>query len=142
ELELPAGQTTLVDQPAGLAHQRLVMGGDGQPATPVDEVVHQRHEVAVDQRPLGVGDRGRLDVDALYQPHAGRQLGQHPDVVERASQVGLEHDADVVVAGLAQGAVDAQRGVGEGAVLHVDADEVAVPGGRDHHTFGERLGER
>ena len=48
------------------------------------------------------------------------------DVRERAAQVGLQHDPDVLVARRAELAVEAQRGVGRRRVLHVDADEVAA----------------
>ena len=51
----------------------------------------------------------RLDVDPLAEPHVRLQVGERAHVAERPPQVRLEHDAEVVVPGLAQLAVEPQR---------------------------------
>ena len=53
------------------------------------------------------------------------------NVVERSPQVRLQHDADVLVALVAQLAVQRERAVGRRRVLHVDAHEAAARGGVD-----------
>ena len=55
-----------------------------------------------------------------------RSAGERRDVVERAPQRRLQHDADVVVPRLAQLAVERERVVGRGRVLHVDPHEAFV----------------
>ena len=74
---------------------------------------------------LLVRDLDRLDVDALAQPNVVEPV----EVVERAAQVRLEDDTRVRASRLAQLAVELQRAVGGGRVLHVDAHEVAARGG-------------
>ena len=79
-----------------------------------------------------VGEFQRLDVDAFAQTDVRRQVGERGDVVERAPQVGLEHDPDVLQALVAELAVERQGVVRAARVLHVDADEVP-PLGRPAH---------
>ena len=55
----------------------------------------------------------------------GCQRQQRLQVAGRAVEVGLQHGADVVQAVLSQTPVDAQCGVDELRLLHVDADEAA-----------------
>ena len=58
-----------------------------------------------------------------------------------AVQVRLEDGADVVVAGLAQAAVDPQREVDERRVLHVDTDEVPEAPGFGDEPLDVRVAE-
>ena len=59
----------------------------------------------------------------------GCERQQLVEVARRPVQVGLQDAADVVVAALAELAVDAERRVDDGGLLHVDAHRVAERGG-------------
>ena len=104
------------------------MRGDPDVRAGVEERVECFHEVGADGVEVGERDVRRLDVDPLAEAHVRAEVGERVDVVDRPAQVGLEDDADVLVAGLAQLAVEAERVVGAARVLHVDADEVPAPG--------------
>ena len=51
--------------------------------------------------------------------------------VEGSPQIRLQHDAQVVVALVAQPAIEGERAIGGGRVLHVDAHEPLARGGVD-----------
>ena len=68
----------------------------------------------------------------------GRRSASALDVVERAAQIRLQDDADVLVAGLAQLAIEAQRVVGRRRVLHVDAHEAVIFRGLSHDVLEVR----
>ena len=71
----------------------------------------------------------RLEVGALDEPHVEPERQQAVEVITGAAQVALQHDADVVAAALAQPPVQVERGVHDGALLHVDAQpHVALAG--------------
>ncbi len=68
----------------------------------------------------------RFDVDALAKPDIGRPFFEEfGHVLFAASQAGLDHDADVVMAP-SEVAVDVECRRGDARVFHVDAQETAV----------------
>src|SRR5207237_946684 len=71
------------------------------------------------------GKLRRFDVNAFADPDARLKVGERADVVESPPKVRLQDDAEVLVAGLAELAIKAQRVVGRRGVLHVDANKVA-----------------
>ena len=83
--------------------QRLVVGGDRDARAAVEQGVEAARERASHDLRVPEGDRAGLDVDSLAEPDARAQVTQVVDVVERALEVGLQHDADVVVPGLRSG---------------------------------------
>ena len=104
------------------------MGRDPDVAAGVEERVEAADEVRAHRLVVGERDRPRLQVDALAEADARPEVGQRVDVVERAPQPRLEHDAEVLVPVLAELAIEAERVVGRRRVLHVDPDEVPVAG--------------
>src|SRR6266508_3880205 len=66
----------------------------------------------------------RIDVDSVAKPNARLQVVQRVDVRVRPPQRRLQDDANVVVTVAAHLALQPQRVLGSGGVLHVDADEV------------------
>src|SRR5207249_2335850 len=63
----------------------------------------------------------------LAQPHVVQPM----QIATRAVQVRLEHNAEILVPGAVEIAVEIERAIGGRRVLHVDADEVP-PGGSVH----------
>ena len=88
----------------------------------IEESVEAAEEVRAHRLELAVGERRRLDVDALAEP----DVVEPGKVAHRPPQVRLHDDAEVVVAVGPQLAIEPQRLVGGRRVLHVDADEVAA----------------
>jgi hypothetical protein len=87
------------------------------------------HVGGVDVALVRVGDGCRLQVGALHQAHVQPQRQQVGEIVLRPAQIGLEHDADVVDALLAQAPVEGERLRHERALLHVEAQPHAARGG-------------
>ena len=132
ELVVVGAELVLGDEPLALVDQPVVVGGDPDVAAGLEQLLERVDEVLPHLVELLEGELGRLDVDPLAQPDVRPQVGKRTDVVDRPAQVGLEDDADVVVPGVAQLAVEPQRVVGRARVLHVDADEVADLGRVGH----------
>jgi len=107
------------------------VGGDAQvrPSSAglrVQELLNDVDEVRVDIGLVGEGAVGRFLIGALAQADECAIGGQGLHIGFTAIQIGLDHDADVVIAMLmAQLAVYAERDVGIIAALHVDRDVVA-----------------
>ena len=76
---------------------------------PVSEVSSSRTYAASTSRLLRVRDLGRLEVGALDEAQVRRERQQRREVGLAAEEVRLQDGADVVVAALAQAAVDAER---------------------------------
>src|SRR6266545_2599526 len=125
-LELVVARGHTRDAAQRLADQPLVVRRDADVGALLEQRVQALDEVRAHRVVVGERDRRRLDVDALAEAEVRPPVGERADVVERAAEVRLEYDADVVEAALAQLAVQAQRLRGRRRVLHVDADEVAV----------------
>ena len=129
ELVLARLEAALRDHPAALVDEPFVVRRDPDVGARAEELLERLAEVGANGLEVAEGDLGRLDVDPLAEPHVRLQVGQRVDVVDGPPQVRLEDDAEVVVAGLAQLAVEPQRVVGAARVLHVDPDEVVARGG-------------
>ena len=109
--------------------QRLVVRRDRGEASGRERALDQPRVGRVDVLLLGVRDRLRLEVGALDEAEVRLELEQRLEIGRRAVEVGLQHRADVLVALLAEAAVDAQRRVDVERLLHVEPDEVAAGGG-------------
>src|SRR5690606_18579418 len=107
----------------------VVVSGDGRVAAVGQGVLGGPQVGDVDIALIGVGDLRRLQVGALHDTQVGLVLHQHLQVALGAVEVGLEDDADVVVAGAAQVAVDQQGDIDAAGLLHVDAHEGIQRGG-------------
>src|SRR5204863_507313 len=124
ELVLAPLEPVLGDELSPLVLEPVVVGRDPHVAPELEQLLERLDEVRPHGVEVAVRDLRGLDVDALAEPDVRPQLGEVVDVPDRPPHVGLEHDPDVVVTGRAEVAVDAQRVVRRGRVLHVDADEV------------------
>ena len=102
------------------ADQVLVVRRDRDIRALLDERFQSADVVRAHRFELAKRDRLRLDVDPLADAH----VVESRDVRERAPQVCLQHDADVLVTVRAQLAIELQGAVGRRRVLHVDAHEV------------------
>jgi hypothetical protein len=129
ELVLARLEAALRDHPSPLVDEPLVVRRDPDVGARVEELAQRLDEVGANGLEVAERDLGRLDVDPLAEPHVRRQVGEAVDVVHRPPHVRLEDDAEVVVTGLAELAVEPQRVVGAARVLHVDAHEVPARGG-------------
>ena len=78
---------------------------------------------------LRVRDLRRLEVRALDEAEVRGKRQQGLEIGFAAVEVRLEDGADVVVACFAEPAVDAERGFDARRLLHIHAEEVAVPRG-------------
>ena len=108
----------------------LVVGREGGKRVVVEQPMRQRDVGVVHVAHPLIGDTRRLAIGALHQPHARAERVQPVDVGGAARQTGLDHGADVAMAQPPHGLEHAQRRLGVGRVLHVDADEEPVAGGR------------
>ena len=80
------------------------MRGDRDPGSSLEQGVEAGDEGAPDDLGVPEGDRRRLDVDALAEPHARREVAQVGDVGERALEIGLQDDPHVLEPVAAEGA--------------------------------------
>ena len=125
ELELRSAECASSSRIAKrLEHEPLVVGRDADERAAREHLAEAVHVVPVDDVGLPPRDRARLDVDPLAEPEVRADGQQRVDVARRAPQVGLQHDADVVVVA-AERLVDVDGAIGVRRVLHVDAHEVA-----------------
>jgi hypothetical protein len=126
ELVAVAGEAVLVEETGGAADQVFVVGGDADVSATDDQLFQGEDKIGPDGLVAFPGDLPGLDVDPLAEADARAFVRQVVDVLQSAAHVGLEDAAQIAVAGV-ELAVDPQGGVRAGVVLHVDADEVAVP---------------
>ena len=126
ELVLGRPETPARDPRERLADQPLVVRRHTDIALGVEQRVEAAEEMRAHRLEVGERDRRRLEVDALAEADARPEIPERLDVVERTPQPRLQHDADIVVAFLAELAIEPQRVVGRRRVLHVDPNKVAV----------------
>ena len=102
-----------------------------------EQLVEQPDVAAADRRrgPNRQRSRGSIQIP-LTSLNPRRERQQRAHVVARAPQVGLEREHDVVVAILAEPAVDVDRRVGRGRVLHVELDRERRDRGRRRRSRG------
>ena len=86
-------------------------------------------------------NRARLDVDPLAEAHARAEVAEVGDVGERALEIRLQDDPDVVEPFAAQGAVERERVVDARCVLHVDPHECVPRSGRTDEALEKRPAE-
>src|SRR5581483_5922392 len=98
--------------------QRLVVRRDRGEAAAGERRLEQPRVRGVDVRLGRVRDLGRLEVGALDEAEVRGEREQRGEVVLAPVEVRLEDGADVLVAALAETAIDAEGRVDPGGLLH------------------------
>ena len=108
--------------PGEFDHRRIVRGDRGIVAVG-DQHLHHPRVRRVDIRLLRIRHRLRFAVRALDQADARAERVDAPQIAFAATQIRLQHDADLPVALLPERLEDLERDVGVARALHVDPHE-------------------
>src|SRR5208282_4101438 len=106
----------------------LVMCRDARVAPRGEMLVDERCVASDDRLAVLPGDRARLDVNALADPHVHARGDQTVEVAEAALEIRLKNDSHFREAGF-QLEREPERRFGVRAVFHVEADEETAGGG-------------